>query len=312
MRRTFAIATRDELWIRGRLTESRLGHGVALDTGSAIEADDARDPDLVRAVDEQMTRLRAMVPAEADRMRLVASARRVAGAVLAGSAITLGMGELSVVTTPEHFDVDRALVAGLAATAPSGGQVDYRGLPIVWRNGSAAVLLHEAIGHAAEQGHAPLRWPSWLSVRDEPTVELDDVGDAPGAADLLAGGMPQAWRRESFRDVPLRRMSRLVVRQSGAQLAEPARRIDVHLVAHGAYDTLSEELTLRVAAADLVDEAGVRRLPPFWLRESRAAVPQALIGASGPAMRYPGVVCSLEGQEVVVESFAPLMMTRFE
>ena len=47
----FSIASRDELWLRGALVESRLMHGVATQRGDSIDASDARDDELVRACD---------------------------------------------------------------------------------------------------------------------------------------------------------------------------------------------------------------------------------------------------------------------
>src|ERR1051325_9591791 len=43
----FVIATRDELWLRGRLVESRLSHGEAIEDERGIVASDARDDALV-------------------------------------------------------------------------------------------------------------------------------------------------------------------------------------------------------------------------------------------------------------------------
>ncbi|HEX2123459.1 MAG TPA: hypothetical protein VHL59_17640, partial [Thermoanaerobaculia bacterium] len=79
----------------------------------------------------------------------------------------------------------------------------------------------------------------------------------------------------------------------------------------GAYEPLTEEVTIRIAAADLVDDDERVRLPPFEIRESRANVARALIGAEGESVRYPGVICSREGQELVVGSSAPRMLTWF-
>ena len=42
--------------------------------------------------------------------------------------------------------------------------------------------------------------------------------------------------------------------------------------------------------------------------ESRANIARAFIGASGEPLRYPGVICSREGQELVVGSSAPLLL----
>ena len=177
--------------------------------------------------------------------------------------------------------------------------VDRTDLPIVWRDGSAAVLLHEAVGHAAEHDAAPVKWPSWLSVDDVPQFAFDDVGNAANGADLMTEP-PRCMRRESFRDVPLRRMTNVVVRQTGAPFALPAKRIDVHLVAGGAYDPLTDVVTIHVA----VSSAGA-----FTFRRTRAEVAKSLAGAKGVAIAYPGVICSREGQELAVGSAAPVMIT---
>jgi hypothetical protein len=59
----------------------------------------------------------------------------------------------------------------------------------------------------------------------------------------------------------------------------------------------------------LVVEKKTQRIPPFALRASRREVAQALIGATGDPIRYPGVICSREGQEIYVGSRAPVMLT---
>ena len=279
----FRIATRDELWLRGRLVESRLSHGEAIQDESGIIAADVRDDALVAICEREMERMHEAMPRDA-RVRLVATASSDETA----STMTIGRRGLSVVTSPEHAREDDELLRAVAEAKPSGEPIDYHGIPIVWRNGSAAVLLHEAIGHATEHDHAPIAWPSWLEV---------DV--------------PLRMRRATFRDVPLLRMTMLKARNAGVPPAgrAPSRRpIEVLLVAGGTYEPLTEIVTLRIAAADY---AG-RRLPPFEIREPREAVARALLGAEGEPLRYPGVVCSREGQELVVGSFAPVMLTCFQ
>ena len=59
---TFSIASRDELWLRGSLMESRLMHGVATQHGDSIDASDARDERLVRACDAALDETRATQP----------------------------------------------------------------------------------------------------------------------------------------------------------------------------------------------------------------------------------------------------------
>jgi hypothetical protein len=220
------------------------------------------------------------------RVRLVAEAR------LDGTSatMTIAIGALSIVTTPEDAQADYQMLRAIASplSSPSGETVSVRGVPILWKNGSAALLLHEAIGHASEHDHAPIAWPAWLE------------------ADI-----PLAMRRATFRDVPLRRMTRVVARQHDAPFELPRKRIEVLLIAGGAYEPLTQEVLLRIAAADLVDGSAARRLPPFDVRATREEIASALYGARGETIRYPGVVCSREGQELVVPSFAPDMLTVF-
>lgn len=277
---TFRIATRDELWLRGRLVERRLSHGEAIEDEHGIRASDVRDDALVAICEREIERMHAVMPRDA-RVRLVATASRDEVA----STMTIGLRGLSVVTSPEHAREDYELLRAIASidAEPQGEPIDYRGIPMIWRNGSAAVLLHEAIGHAKEHDHAPIEWPSWLHV---------DV--------------PLRLRRETFRDVPLLRMTTLAA--SGGQALLPVQNaIEILLVAGGSYEPLTQLVTLRIAAANY---AG-RRLPPFEIRASRDDVARAIIGAEGETLRYPGVVCSREGQELVVGSFAPVMVTRF-
>jgi hypothetical protein len=276
----FAIATRDELWLRGRLIERRLSHGEAFEDEHGIVATDARDDLLVAACDAAMEELRRCVIPDL-RMRLVAEAR------LDGitSTITASQGVHSVVTDRVHLDADVALLRDAASATPSLvlHEKDAADLPMLWRHGSAAVLLHEAAGHVAEHGRAPLL-PEWLTVEN-----------------------PLALRRASFRDVPLPRMTNLVARQHGAPFVVPETRIEVLLVDGGAYDPLTDLVTLRISAADLVTADSAQRLAPFAFVRPRARL--NFLGAAGEPIRYPGVICSREGQELVVGSHAPLMVT---
>jgi hypothetical protein len=312
-RHRFAIATRDELWIlgaRNTLLDARLSHGRADAEGNRIEAADERDGELFAACEEQSARLRDALPLIGEgRVRLVTNARRVNDDAHVEATIIISSGARSVGTTLEQLRDDLAL---LRATRDGEAELAYRMLPIVWRNGSGAVLLHEAIGHAAEHAHFGAPWPEWLRVRDEPRVEFDDAGVATRAADLL-NEPPSALRRELFRDVPLQRMSSLVASISGAPppSAVHRERIEIHLVEGGAYDPLEQTVAISVSAAEWID--GDRRiaLAPFTIDESRHAIARALVAASGDTLRYPGVVCSREGQEVVVGSYAPVMVTAF-
>jgi hypothetical protein len=181
---------------------------------------------------------------------------------------------ISVVTTPENALIDFEMfrgVVGRRATSPTGS------LPILWQNGSAAVLLHESIGHASEHNAALVSWPSWLSVE-----------------------APLVPRRETFRDVPLPRMTHVIARQNGAPFEMPDQYIEVQLIAGGAYDPLTDDVTINVA----VSTAGA-----FTIRRTRAEIAASIRGASGQPLRYPGVICSREGQELYVASHAPVMIT---
>jgi hypothetical protein len=273
----FSSATRDELWLDGRLFERRLAHGEAIEDERGIRAADTRDDALVAACDAAMAELHAYVVPDA-RVRLVAEASNVDGLT---RTIVVTRGSLSVVTTPEHFMDDVALLRGANV-----GDAPPRHFPFLWKHGTAAVLLHEAIGHPLEHEHPPVALPPWLTV---------DV--------------PLKPRRASFKDVPLLRMTDVVARQSGAPFALPEQRIEIVLVDGGAYDPLTGMVTLHIAAASLVDGDDVRALAPFTIEETRQAIVRSIIGASGKPLRYPGVICSREGQELVVGSYAPLMLT---
>ena len=96
------------------------------------------------------------------------------------------------------------------------------------------------------------------------------------------------------------RMTHLIARQTNAPFTLPEERIDVQLIAGGAYDPVTDIVTIDVA----VSSAG-----PFTMRRSRAEIAASLSGASGEPVRYPGVICSREGQELYVASHAPVMIT---
>ena len=253
----FAIASRDELWLRGTLAESRLMHGQARQSGDCIDASDARDERLVAACDAAMDAARAVLDALREaQVRMRVRATREDGAEVVETTMTIAIGSVSVVTTPADAVADYELLCALVAikrVAP------LRALPIVWKNGSAAVLLHEAIGHASEHGRRSIGWPSWLSV------------DAP-----------LTLRRETFRDVPLPRMTYLVATQTDAPFVLPEARIEVNLISG----------------------AG-----PFTIRRTRSEIAASLAGATGDPVRYPGVICSREGQKLYVASHAPLLVT---
>lgn len=286
----YSAAVRDEIWIDRVLVESRVSFGTATRRGTEIVASDAAPGGpLYEACENEMARVRAILP-ELERARVRAIVRATTDEPLEAT-IAISIGGISIVTTPQHALADAAMLRGHIPRRPplSESRPD---LPIVWHNGSAAVLLHEAAGHAAEHGHTPLRWPSWLRVRDND-------------ADLLAGEAPRALRRATFRDVPLPRMSRVLAEQDGAPFALPDRRIDVQLVAGGSYEPLTETVIVEVAIAYVGEEP----IAPFEIRAPRASVAASLAGARGEPLRYPGVVCSREGQELFVASRAPVLIT---
>ena len=271
---TFSIATIDELWIRGTLAERRLMHGRAEQHGDEIVAVDERDDALVAACERAIARMREVTPADA-RVRLVARNGE--------ATMTIEMNGISIVTTPEFVAEDtrllrevpspRAVGRGWREAPGEGRSVPH--LPLLWHHGSAAVLLHEAFGHPLELDMPPIEWPKWLRV-----------------------DCPMEMRRASFSDVPLRRMTRVVVSHKNAPFRLPKRRIDVQLVHGGAYDPLTDVVTIDVA------------VPRFTIRATRAQIAASLLGATGDPIRYPGVICSREGQQLVVGSYAPLLLTR--
>jgi hypothetical protein len=296
----FAIVTRDEVWSLDRraLVESRLMHGSADVHDNRIDARDDRDDELLALCDRECERVRDVLntlPEGRARLVVTAQGRSVE------ATISLTVLDLSMVTTFPYISSDYEMLVQMASIRPETS-ADYRDLPVAWRNGSGAVLLHEAAGHPAEHGHAPLRWPSWLTVTDE----SDD-----GPADLLRCEVPRTWRRKSFTDVPLRRMTNVVVVTRSSVVKLPRRRIDVLLVAAGRYEPLTENVELSISAANLVDGDGSVRLRPFVIQQSRANIARAIRGAAGDVRRYPGVICSREGQELFVASHAPDLLTEF-
>lgn len=262
----FAIAARDELWTGGRRIEWRLMHGIARQEGDQIIARDDADPALLAACDEAMSRASALAQTIEARVRVVV--RATAEGV--ETTFTVTIDGVSIVSTSGHVRDDANLVRRvLDNRQPATGNRQ-----LVWHHGSAAVLLHEAIGHAAEHGAPPVEWPSWLHVE-----------------------APLSMRRESFSDVPLLRMTHLHAWQENAPFAMSDERVDIHLVAGGGYDTVTDIVTLHVA------------VPRFTIRATRAEIARALRGATGAPLRYPGVICSREGQELHVPSAAPLIIT---
>jgi hypothetical protein len=266
----FAHAVREELWSRGRRVESRLAHGEALhEPDGSITATDTRDDALVARAEQQLERLRAAMPHDAV-VRLVAEA----GTEGDHATMTVRRGVRSIVTAPEHVHEDLALLQMANGLQPADAPPRR---PILWQNGTAAILLHEAHGHPLEHHQEPLHLPEWLEVE-----------------------VPLTQRRATFRDVPLLRMQHVRVTQTGAPFEVPSGHIEVQMVDGGAYDPLTQTITIRVSASS----AGA-----FTLVEPRANL--TFLGACGDAQRYPGVICSREGQELVVGSYAPTLITAF-
>jgi len=294
------MVRRDELWAEGAVHESRRNQGQATARGREIVGrnvidDAALHASLRETCDAEMERMRsALAPMRDARVRAVVTATTEGFE----STVAITIDGISVVTTTDRAIDDYEALKRLLR--PPTAHPPTRPLPILWRNGSAAVLLHEAIGHAAEHGHAPLQWPRWLRARDQ-------TRDGR-IADLIAGEMPQARRRESFRDVPMRRMTSLAIEQKSAPFELPEERIEVHLVAGGAYEPLTEMVTVNVCVADVIRANRAHRLWPFVLRASRSVVSRSLIGATGDSIRYPGVICSREAQELFVSSHAPVIL----
>ena len=268
----FAHAVREELWSRGRLLESRLSHGEAREDEEGILATDARDDALVANAERELERLREVMP-EGFTLRLVAESRTDG----TSGTITVRQGALSIVTTPEHIEEDLALLRGAASRSagvqPAAPPASSR--PFLWQNGSAAVLLHELLGHPLEHGVEPLALPAWLHAE-----------------------IPLTMRRSTFRDIPLLRMQHVRVSQTNAPFEVAPDVVEIALIDGGTYDPLTDAVMLRVASSSI---------GAFTIHEPRRRF--VFTGARGEPVRYPGVVCSREGQELVVGSFAPPILT---
>ena len=50
-------------------------------------------------------------------------------------------------------------------------------------------------------------------------------------------------------------------------------------------------------------------VPRLTIRATRSDIARSIVGATGDPIRYPGVICSREGQELFVGSYAPLIVT---
>lgn len=218
-------------------------------------------------------------------------------------------GHVSIVTTPESLAEECHRLAALLADHAVRPKT-IESLPIAFANGSGAVLMHEALGHPSEQEAPRVGWPSWLEVTDDPELQslgylsLDDCGRPVTRRELTRGDRPSALRRWSFRDTPILRMSNLSVSGSGAPIELPSHRVEIHLVELGGWDSLSDQVSLRVSVSELVEGAARAPLPAFALQITRRELAARLSGWFGEASCYPGVICSDEGQALPVGSIA--------
>jgi hypothetical protein len=225
-----------------------------------------------------------------------------------------GLGIVVPFTNAIEIEIDRHL--DRLTVDAEGTEAWDPEVPILWTAGTGSILFHESVGHPAEVGTSSLRWPDWLRVVDDPSaaglgaMESDDIGLVVHPADLTAGEIPSAFRREGFRDSPLRRMTSLRVELTGPDIEPPPDRIEVQHLAGGAWDPVTDRVSIRVASAIRVREGRRRALHPFVWSALRGEIPGSLLGAAGPAKAYPGVLCQDEGQRIPVGSASPDILTR--
>lgn len=344
----FAHVTEDESWLVGARTECLRqgfdqGWAVARDFKGtlAIQGSDTFQPGPLGTWEESAEQLReALVrsaaldsmpilrtistfSADDQQVRIIKSGRYVSSTVRGhfstSFTITISRrdpvtGErISITTSPETLSPDCIQLASLLKPLPAGELPED--IPILWRGGSASVLFHELIGHRSQTGLPALKWPLWLTVSDQPFAEglgrmiVDDTGVSPRAALLTKGQELQCRRRQTFRDMPLVRMTNLICETAGVPLRVPEERIEVWLVAHGSYDSDSDRVSLNISLADHVDGSTRRRLPPFQIESGAEQIAAALVGGRGPLTRYPGIVCGDEGQRIPVGSWSMELLT---
>jgi TldD protein len=224
--------------------------------------------------------------------------------------------------------------ADAAAPAPSGE------VPVILGPGTGGLLFHEACGHALE-GDRALRGrsaiasllgdrigPETLTLVDDPTIDglpgsrrFDDEGwpsaptvliDAGRVAGLLldratalrAGTAPTgSARRESYRDLPLPRMTNTFVREGPFApdeiLAAVPRGLYIAELGAGQVDTASADFTFHVRRGYLV--AGGRVVAPAGACLVSGNGVRALAGVRmiGSDLRFdPGSgECGKEGQK---------------
>ena len=330
----YASTIRDEVWIAagGDLTkvsersEKGLAHtkhraeSVEIEATDSFAGFDAIEAEIESAIGSDVTPLVSDIAARTGRplrIRIVRLARKVIADrvhdLRSEQLLVLSAGSSrSIVTRVDEVDGFRDLLE--TPEEPPIQLENYRSQFLEWSDGSAAVLMHEAVGHPAEQGRTDVTWPEWLSVSDRPSRlsprGIDDCGVRTRDSELTVPPVSLAWRRSSFRDAPLRRMSSISVAAHGVIALVPSERVRIRLISGGRYDGLSDMVTLGISAAELVTGRQVIPLSPFTIREKRATVARSLMGQCGPESAYPGVACFDEGQRLFVESRACAILTR--
>ena len=243
---------------------------------------------------------------------------------------------LRVLHPPE--DVAARLAAdleasGAAAPPPTGS------LPVVLGPGGGGILFHEACGHALEADRAlsgrsalaqhlgDVVGPASLTLIDDPTLaglagsrRYDDEGWGAAATVLIEGGRVTGLlldrgtarrvasaptgsaRRESWRDLPLPRMTNTFVREGSVSpadiLSQVTKGLYVTELGAGRVDTASGDFEFRVRRGSLI--AGGRLVAPVGPCVVAGNGLQALAGvrAVGTDLRFDSGAgeCGKDGQ----------------
>lgn len=335
----FAEHTLDEAWLSGDhlvLSHRAVTRGLAatIDSPSLLAVEAATDfssPEAVALGDRLLSieLLESHRDAALDRLDRIAgkqplSCRIVLSHRIDGDRESLTIvlraeipGEdgntLALLTTPRHLDQDIETLLHLGGRRIELERWDLGSLPVLWASGSGGVLLHECAGHPAGIS-TPAVWPEWLQVVDDPAVDAFNLTiNKPSdlrRADLLAGEPPSSRRRASFRDHPRPRMSTVVgaaVKPAPFQL--PDRHIEIELAEGGSWDPLTDQISVNVLSASLVDGKTRRRVAPFLITGDRAEVAGSITGGRGESIRYPGVLCSEHGQRLPVGTYCLDLIT---